>query len=130
MADTVISIPNSKLANEAIDNFPARGKFLYNPTLRLRIDTNREQEGKVLQAARELLASHEKVIKDNPRIRFQQIGKDALEPVVLAYTDTRSLPDHLEVAEDLNMKILDIVSSAGTILSLPGQALYMESPAG
>ena len=40
----------------------------------------------------------------------------------------RRTPDHLEVAEDLNMKILDILARAGTTLALPGQSLYMEKP--
>jgi MscS family membrane protein len=124
----VISIPNARLANEPIDNLSFREKILYNPTLRLRIDTSREQLDKVLKDVRELLASHEKIVKDNPRIRFQSIGEDALELVVFAYTDTRTFPDYLEVAEDMNMKILDIVERAGTTLALPGQTLYMEPP--
>ena len=48
--------------------------------------------------------------------------------MVFAYTDTRTFPDYLEVAEDLNMKILDILAGAGTTLALPGQTLYMEPP--
>jgi MscS family membrane protein len=126
LANSVISIPNARLASEAIDNYSARQKILYNPTLRLRMDTSREQVDRILQGIRELLDTHERVVKDNPRVRFQQIGKDALELVVFAYTDTRTWPDHLEVAEDLNMKILDIVDSAGTSLALPGQTLYMQ----
>ena len=128
LANSVISIPNARLAGEPIDNLSFREKILYNPTLRLRIDTNRERLDKVLQDVRELLASHEKIVKDNPRVRFQSIGKDALELVVFAYTDTRTFPDYLEVAEDLNMKILDILAQAGTTLALPGQTLYMEPP--
>ena len=128
LANSVISIPNARLASEPIDNFSFRQKILYNPTLRLRIDTSREQVDKVLKGIRDLLASHEKVIHDNPRIRFQRIGEDALELVVFAYTDTRTFPDHLEVAEDLNMKILDILDGAGTPLAPRGQTLYMEPP--
>ena len=41
LANSVIAIPNAKLASEAIDNISARQKILYNPTLRLRIDTSR-----------------------------------------------------------------------------------------
>ncbi len=126
--DSLISIPNARLAGENIDNFSVRQKILYNPTLRLRIDTSREQLDKVLQGVRELLASHERIIKGDPRIRFQSIGKDALELGIFAYTDTRTFSDYLEVAEELNMKILDIVARAGTTLALPGRTLYMEQP--
>jgi MscS family membrane protein len=126
LADSIISIPNAKLANEAIDNYSARQKILYDPTLRLKIDTSRNQMEKILDGIRELLASHEKIIKDNPRVRFQSIGEDALELRVFAYIDTQIFVDYLEVAEDLNMKVLDIVASAGTTLALPGQTHYIE----
>lgn len=111
-------------------NYSARRKFLYNPTLRLRVDTSREQLDKVLDGIRALLKSHEKVIQKGPRVRFQKIGTDALELNILAYADVRSFPAYLEVADDLNMKILDIISEAGSTLALPGQTLYVESPSG
>jgi MscS family membrane protein len=126
LADTVISIPNTRLVTEAIDNYSLREKFLYNPTLRLRVDTSPDQLDRILQDVRDLFSSHEKVYRGEPRIRFQNFGKDALELVVFTYTDTRTYADYLEVAEDLNMKILGIVTAAGTSLALPAQTLHME----
>jgi MscS family membrane protein len=126
LANTVISVPNSKLIGEAIDNISARQMILYNPTIRLRIETTRDQLEKVLDGIRGLLASHEKVVQQNPRVRFQNIGKDALELVIFAYTDTQIFPEYLEIAEDLNIKVLNIIAEAGTALALPGQLLYTQ----
>jgi MscS family membrane protein len=126
LGDSVISIPNTRLVSEAIDNFSLREKFLYNPVLRLRVDTGREQLDKILQDVRDLLSSHEKIVRGKPRIRFQHIRKDALELVVFAYTDSPTYADHLAVAEDLNMSILNIVTGAGTSLALPAQVLHLQ----
>lgn len=130
LANSLISVPNHKLAAEPIDNYSARRKILYNPTVRLRVDTSPEQLDKVLEGIRSLLQSHEKVIQDGARVRFQKIGVDALELNVFAYADVQVFADYLEVAEDLNMKILSIVEQAGSTLALPGQTLYVEGAGG
>ena len=128
LANTVISVPNHKLAAEPIDNFSARRKFLFNPTIRLRVDSSRSQIDQVLAGVRDMLQGHEKVLQDTPpRIRFQNIGTDALELGVFAYADVREYADFLEVAEDLNLRILGIVERAGSSLALPGQSLVVES---
>lgn len=127
LANTLISVPNHRLAAEVVDNYSAREKFLYNPVVRLRVDTTPEQIEQVLAGVRELFETHERVIKGNPRIRFQNIGVDALELMVLAYVDAKTFAEYLEVAEELNVGILGIVTRAGTRLALPGQNLYLES---
>jgi MscS family membrane protein len=128
LANTVISIPNHKIAVEPIDNFSARQKFLFNPTIRLRVDSSQEQIDEVLKGVRGMLESHDKVLQDTPpRIRFQKIGADALELGVFAYADVREYADYLEVAENLNIRILGIVERAGSTLALPGQSLIVET---
>ncbi len=126
LANTLISVPNHRLAAEPIDNISARSKILYSPTLRLRVDSSEEQVSGVLAGIRSLLESHEKVISDGARVRFQTIGTDALELNIFAYIDVKVWADFLAVAEELNMKILGIVSDAGTTLALPGTRLHME----
>jgi MscS family membrane protein len=127
LADTLISIPNSRLATELIDNYSAREKILYKSTLRLRVDTTREQVENIIAELRRMLESHERVVQENPRVRFQTIGEDALEVTINAYTATKTFPDFLEVAEDINMQILDIISAAGTTLAVPAKSIYMEN---
>ena len=122
LANTLIAVPNAKLIVEAIDNISARRMILYNPTIRLQIATTSEQLEKVLDGIRELLASHEKIVQKDPRVRFQNIGKDALELVIFAYTDTQIFSEYLEIAEDLNIKVLNIIAEAGTALA---QSVYL-----
>lgn len=130
IGNTMISVPNHKIASEPIDNYSARKKILFSPTIRLRVDTSREQLDKVLAGIGDLLQSHDKLIHDGARVRFQKIGADALELNVFAYADVQVYADYLEVAEDLNMKILSIVEQAGSTLALPGQTLYVEGAGG
>ena len=126
LADTVIAIPNAKLANEPIDNISAREKILFRPNLRLRYDTTPEQLQQVLDGVRELLSSHESVLQVGHRARFKEIAADALRVEVYAYLNTTDWAAYLELAEDLNMKILGVVADAGTSLSPPARMLHIE----
>jgi len=126
LANTLIAIPNSRLANEPIDNISARSKILYRPILRLRYDTTPKQLQQILDGIRELFGSHERVLQDNHRVRFKEIADDALLVEVYAYLDTTDWSVYLELAEELNMRILEIVAQAGTTLSLPARTLHIE----
>jgi len=127
LANTVIAIPNSQLASEPIDNISAREKIWYRPILRLRYDATPEQLRQILEGIRDLLSSHARVLQDdNPRVRFKEIADDALLVEVYAYLATTDWAEYLELAEELNIRILEIVAQAGTSLSLPARTLHVE----
>jgi MscS family membrane protein len=129
LANTLIAVPNSTLATLPIDNISAREKILYRPSLRLRYDTEPEKIRKVLEGIRELLSKHERVMKKGSRVRFNEIGDDALKIEVFAYLNTKVWQEYLELAEELNLLILDVVAREGTSLSLPASTLHIEQSA-
>jgi MscS family membrane protein len=126
LANTLIAIPNARLANEAIDNISSRKKIRYRSILRLRYETSPEQLQQVLEGIRSLLSSHKRVLQDNHRVRFTEIADDALLVEVNAYLSTTVWAEYLELAEGLNIRILEIVAAAGTSLSLPARLLQIE----
>jgi MscS family membrane protein len=129
LADTVIAVPNAQLANEPIDNISARKKIRYRPILRLRYDTTPEQMQHILNGVRDLFESHEQVLQDGHRVRFYEIADDALLVEANAYLNTTVWATYLELAEELNIRILEIVAKAGTSLSLPAKTLHLEQSA-
>ncbi len=126
LANTLIAIPNARLASEPIDNISARRKILYRPELRLRQDTTADQVEVVLNGIRELLESHERVLNDGHRVRFKDFASDALLVEAFAYINTTDWAEYLEIAEELNLSIMRIATDAGSGLSLPTQALRLE----
>jgi MscS family membrane protein len=126
LADTVIAIPNSNLATEPIDNISARSKIRYRPVLRLRYDATPQQIQQVLEGIRDLFSNYESMMQGNHRVRFFEIGDDALLVEAHGYLNTTDWAKYLELAEDLNLKILSIVNQAGTTLALPARHLQIE----
>ncbi len=124
LSNTIVSVPNAKFAGEYLENISARQKILYRHKLRLRYDTGPDVVEKVLEDVRSLLAAHPRVIQDNRRVRFLGFGTDALEMEIFAYLATTDWAEYLELAEEINIKVLDIIKAAGTSLA---PSVFIES---
>ena len=72
-----------------------------------------------------MLYAHPKVLPDPARIRFTEFGDFSLNLDVFAYVDVTDYGAFLEIAEDLNLRIMDIVSASGSRSAIPSQALYV-----
>jgi MscS family membrane protein len=123
--DTLATIPNSELAQIRIENVTRRRKFLFNPTLGLRYETTAAQLKQVEAGVLAVLAEHPKVLDDGSRIRFTSFGDYALNLDVFAYVDVTKMPDFLVAQEEINLRIMDVVTRAGTGFAFPSQTNYI-----
>ena len=128
--DTVVTVPNSEFAKQQLENYALRQKIWYHPRLQLRYETTPDQLRYILVEIRKLLYGHPKVLPDPARIRFVGFSDWSLDLDVFAYVDTRVYGEFLEIAEDLNLRIMRIVAEAGSGFALPSQTTYLESPLG
>ena len=53
------------------------------------------------------------------RVQFRQFGEYSLDVKVHAYIDTTDFTKYLDIAEELNYRILEMVHEAGAALALP-----------
>lgn len=129
-ARTVITVPNADFAGLQIENFTRRDKIWYHPTLGLRYETTPDQIRYILVAVREMLYSHPKVDPEPARVRFVGFGASSLDLEVFAYVQVTDFGEYLEVAEDLNLRIMDIIEEAGSGFAFPSQTTYIEQGEG
>jgi MscS family membrane protein len=127
---SVVTVPNAEFASLQIENFSRRDRFWYHPTIGLRYETTPDQLRYVLVEVRRMLYSHPKVDPNPARIRFERFGAYALDLEVFAYVLAPDFDAFLEVAEDLNLRIMDIVAAAGSSFAFPSQTAYLESGTG
>lgn len=116
---TLLSIPAGVLSQDSIENFSARGKILARNTLRLRYGTSTEQLGSILDGSRRLLAENPKIEPGTFRVRLVELGERAIEIELYAYVLTADLPEFLAVREDLLLRIVGIVETAGSGFARP-----------
>jgi MscS family membrane protein len=124
--DTVISIPNSSFSKMELENFAKRTKVWYHPRIQLAKSATPDQVRFVLVEVRKMLYSHPKVDPKPARIRFVEFGTSSLDLDIFAYVSVTDYGEYLGVAEDLNLRIMEIVSRAGTSLAVPVQRTLLE----
>jgi MscS family membrane protein len=127
---TVVTIPNGEFANLQIENFARRDRIRYHPTLGLRYETSPEQIRYVLVEVRRLLYAHPKVDSASARVRFVGFGSSSLDLEVSSYVTVTDAGEYLEIAEDLNLRIMDIIAAAGSGFAFPSQTTYVEKGSG
>jgi len=127
---TIIHVPNAEFSNIQIENFSVRERTWYHPRIRLRYDTTPNQLRYILVEVRKMLYSHPMVLPDPARIRFEEFGEHSLDLGVFAFINANDPNRFLEVAEDLNLRIMDIIAKAGTGIAIPSQALYIQRGTG
>jgi len=126
LSNTLVHIPNARIAIMEIENLSAREKIRYWPTLRLRYDTTAEQLRTVLTNIVEMLEQHERVYNDPIRARFAEFDEDAILIKIHSFMKTTVFAESLEIGEDLNFRVMEIVQDSGAKFALPGKSIYME----
>ena len=124
--DTVISIPNAAFSKMELENFSRRRKIWYHPRLQLEKSSSADQVRFVLVEVRKMLYSHPRVDPDKARIRFAEFGPSSLELDVFAYITVTDSAEYLEIAEDLNLRIMEILARGGLRLAVPAQRTLVE----
>jgi MscS family membrane protein len=129
LTNTVVSIPNARIASVEVENLSYRTKIRYWPTLRLRYDSTPDQIQAIMKQIRETLEQHELIDDDPLRVRFTDFHDDAVLIKVHSFVKTTDFNEFLEVAEEINFRIMEIVRSAGTSFALPGRSIFPEGEA-
>src|SRR5262249_20841163 len=62
--------------------------------------------------------------RDGARVGLSGFGLSSLDVELFVYVRTRDANDYLAVREDLCLRVMDIVSAAGTAFALPAQTNY------
>jgi MscS family membrane protein len=127
---TVVTIPNAEFSNLQIENFAGRDRIWYHPTLNVHYETTPDQIRYILVEVRRTLYAHPKVDSASARIRFVGFGSASLDLEVFSYVTVTDFGEYLEVAEDLNLRLMDIVAAAGSSLVFPSQTTYVEKSHG
>ena len=117
---SMVVIPNSVFSSAEIENFSQRDRIRFYRHFRIQVPTP-DQMRSILAAVRELLKSHEQVLDDTASVRFENIVDGNAVLRVDAGVATTDFQTFLEVAEALNLSMLDIVSQAGAHFTGPAQ---------
>ena len=121
---TRVFIPNSVFSSVEVENYSSRDRIRYFRQAQLQM-TTADQLRVILAELRRMFYSHPKVLQETVSVRLEKV-EQALALVRLeASVTTRDFQAFLAVAEDINLRIIELVHEAGAAFSGPGQVLQL-----
>jgi MscS family membrane protein len=125
---TLVSVPNSQIANVSLETLSARDKFWFHPVVGVRYETTPRQLRTVVEGIRRLLDEHPSIDHQSVRVRFHRLGESSLDVDVFAYVFARDWNHFLEIQEGLLFRVTEIVEAAGTQIAFRSQTMYLANP--
>ena len=126
---TLVVIPNASFAAAEIENFSARDSIRFHRMLGLRLATTPDQLRFILARLRELLYAHPAIISASISVRLFNINDYAYMVRLDSRVNSNDFQQYLAIAEDINLRIIDLVVESGTFFAYPSQTLMVEDAA-
>jgi MscS family membrane protein len=126
---SVVSIPNSKVAEANLENFALRDQFWIHQTFTLRFDTPHDVTKIVIDRIIAILKAHPEIDASSARARLINLTASGPQIEVFAYF-SRSGANwsvFLVEQEGLLLKMIAAVESAGTSMAAPVGVLRMDT---
>lgn len=128
--DTVIAVPNTKLAESLITNYAKLTKRLVEFKIGLLYSTSADVLKECKKEIYEFLAGHEKVEDSSIRVRFCEFDGSSLNLQIRCYIAVTDLEEYFAFVEELNFAIKEIIEKNDTDFAYPTQSVYIESQNG
>lgn len=110
---TVMSIPNSSFAGMNLENYAARDKILFNPTLQIKRGTPKDKIRQAIQDLEALLKSDSQLEVGPTPIRLSNITAASFSLEIFVYALTPDIDKFYKIEADLFLKIDDVLSANG-----------------
>ena len=124
---SLLSVPNSVLANEKIDNMGRRMYRRTSTTLGLTYDTSPEKMEIFCKRTKEIIQSHPQTAKDAIHVFFNTYGTSSLNILVYFYHQVGSWEEELKARHDVFLSILKMAKEIEVHFAFPTQSLHIES---
>ncbi len=128
---SLISVPNSVIANTAIENFSRRDERRITYKIGVTYSTSREKLKEAVERIRTMLESHPGISKNSTLlVYFTEFADSSLNIFIYCFTNTSVWSEYLKVREDVNLKIMEIMEELGIDFAFPSMSVYIEKNAG
>ena len=127
LEDSIVTIPNSSIADSEIVNISAIEKRLIELDLALVYSTSSELLKKCQNAIYEYLSQNEYILPSPLRVNFSKLDDSSQNLTIFCYTTKVELNDYLRFYSDINFALKDIVEGCGAEFAFPSTSVYIEN---
>ncbi len=126
--NSLITYPNGRLMDVAVDNLGARKYRRYSTTLSLTYDTPPERMEVFCEAVRQLILDLDGMRKDYFMVEFKEYGAHSLDVMLYCFILAPSWPAEMRTRTNLNLEILRIAKRIGVSFAFPTQTIELAQP--
>ncbi|WP_308634410.1 mechanosensitive ion channel family protein [Paenibacillus silvisoli] len=126
-ANSVVTVPNSTIANQAITNWSKMGKRRISFTLKVALDSERDNLIEAIARMDTMLKSNDHVDPETILVRFDEFQEGSLGIFFYFFTKTTVWSEYLAIKQEINLEILRILEDEGVRLAYPVQRIFIES---
>lgn len=125
--NSLVSIPNSKVADNAIDNMGLREFRRIRTTLGLTYSTSAEQMQAFVEGLRAIILANPYTRKDFYEIHFNDFADYSLNVMVYVFVKVNTWSEELRERQNLFLEMLRLAEEIGVEFAFPTQTLYIDS---
>ncbi len=130
LARTIVRIPNGRLAEERIETFGERDRFLFQHDIGVTYDTTPAQLREISTAIEARLREEPTLWPDTLFVRTIGFADSSITLRVRAWFDVPDFIAFLDVQHEVLLAIMNIVGGAGSSFAFPSRTVYHMYPDG
>lgn len=123
---SLTTVPNSTLANQAISNLSRIGKRRIKFYLRLNYNTPKGKLESCIQAIKQMMAELPDINQENVVVQFETFSENGIDILVDCFTLTGSSESYTVMRTTINYRILDILEQEGVEIALPTRNINLK----
>jgi len=124
-AKTLITVPNSKVAHEAINNYSQMPKRRVVQDIGVGYDTDAKRVEAAVNAFRQILHDDERVDQDFWMVNFNNFGDSGLNIYIYYFTSSTVWAEYMQTRQEINLRFMLALEKLGVEIVFPTQTLYM-----
>ncbi len=126
---TLVSIPNSTLAKESVENFTKMPVRRVVQTIGLTYSTSPDQMDEVIAALRETIGTVEGVdANSDVSVEFSDFGASSLDISVMYYAKQIDYAYYMATRRRVNLAIMRVIAARNLSFAFPSTSVYVETP--
>jgi MscS family membrane protein len=129
MDKSIITVPNKKMIDNALENLTLRNFRRVKFTLALTYETTPEQLKLITNDINNLINKHQNINEESIAI-FEEFGEYSINLMVLYFIEMMEYFDYLKIKEDLNYQITQIIYKHGSNFAFPTRTIIHQSADG
>ena len=126
LEDSVVTLPNSTVADNSITNLSRIEKRLIEFDIGLLYSTPNELIEKCIADIKAYLLENDKILNEPIRVNFTKLDDSSLNISIYCYSNKPDLNEHLKVLTEVDLGVKKIIEENGASFAYPSTSVYIE----